>query len=258
MQKDLSSYNYNKYVFKSKTIAIIGVDGSGKSTCFRLLFDSIRDKNIAAIGDMVMAKKNDELFKINLWQSRLKLFLGPRVKRLKNRKLYRIFKFLELLLRVKLLYKIDRKYAPQLILTDGSSLINILGWGHYYCPEIYSKELLTEVIGYMTGNKIPTHRKPFFKKHSHEVLLINRLGIKFHIPDEIFFLKVSPDVAVERISLRNEDLQPHETREFLNNLQESYVMVCQLLSESKIHYIDTDTKTSETIIGEMVTLLNRE
>jgi adenylate kinase family enzyme len=258
MQKELSSYNYNTYAFHSKTIAIVGIDGSGKSTCFRLLFDSIRYKNIAAIGDKVMTKKNDELFKINLWQSRLKLFLGPRVKRLKNRKLYRIFKFLELLLRAKLLYKIDSKYAPELILTDGSPLINILGWGHYYCPEIYSKELLIEVIGYMTGNKIPKHRKAFFKKHSREVLLINRLRIKFHIPDEVFFLKVSPDIAIERISHRNEDLQPHETREFLNNLQESYAKVCQLLKESKIHHIDTDNKTPETIISEMVTLLNKE
>ncbi|NQU33599.1 MAG: deoxynucleoside kinase [Bacteroidetes bacterium] len=258
MQKEVSSYNYDTYVFNSKTIAVIGVDGSGKSTCFRLLFDSIKYKNTAAIGDEVMAKKNDELFKINLWQSRLKLFLGPRIKKLKNRKLYRIFKFLELVLRAKLLYKIDSKYAPELILTDGSPLINILGWGHYYCPEIYSKELLIEVIGYMTGNKIPKHRKAFFKKHSHEVLLINRLRIKFHIPDEVFFLKVSPDVAIKRISHRNEDLQPHETRDFLNNLQESYAMVCQLLKENKIHYVDTDNRTPETIIGEMVTILKRE
>ncbi len=258
MQKEVSSYNYDTYAFNSKTIAVIGVDGSGKSTCFRLLFDSIKYKNTVAIGDEVMAKKNDELFKINLWQSRLKLFLGPRVKKLKNRKLYRIFKFLELVLRAKLIYKIDSKYAPELILTDGSPLINILGWGHYYCPEIYSKELLIEVIGYMTGNKIPKHRKAFFKKHSLEVLLINRLRIKFHIPDEVFFLKVSPDVAIKRISHRNEDLQPHETRDFLNNLQESYAMVCQLLKENKIHYVDTDNKTPETIIGEMVTILKKE
>jgi deoxyadenosine/deoxycytidine kinase len=258
MQKELSSYNYNTYAFHSKTIAIVGIDGSGKSTCFRLLFDSIGYENIAAIGDKVMAKKNNELFKINLWQSRLKNFLGARVKRLKNRKLYRIFKFIELLLRVKLLYKIDSKYAPELVITDGAPLINILGWGHYYCPEIYSKEILIEVVGYMTGNKIPKHRKAFFKKHSREILLINRLRIKFHIPDQVFFLKVSPDMAIERISHRNEDLQPHENKEFLNNLQESYAMVCKLLKESKIHYIDTDNKIPETIIGEMVTSLNME
>ena len=137
-----------------------------------------------------------------------------------------------------------------------SGVINILGWGHYYCPEIYSKELLIEVIGYMTGNRIPKHRKAFFKKHSREVLLINRFRIKFHIPDEVFFLKVSPGMAIERINRRNEDLQPHETREFLYNLQESYAMVCQLLKESKIHYIDSDNKIPEAIIGEMVTLLN--
>ena len=258
MQQELFSYNYNTHAFHSKTVAIVGIDGSGKSTCFRQLFDSIRNKNTAAIGDNVLAKRNNELVKINLWQSRLKIFLGKRVKRLKNRRLYRFFKFLELLLRVNLLYKIDSKYAPELVITDGSPLINILGWGHFYCPEIYSEEILIEVIGYMTGNRIPKHRKVFFKKHSREVLLINRLGIKFHIPDHVFFLKVSPDMAIERISHRNEDLQPHENREFLNNLQESYAMVCQLLKESKIHYIDTDHKNLETIIGEMVASLNME
>ena len=65
-------------------------------------------------------------------------------------------------------------------------------------------------------------------------------------------------MAMERISHRHEDLQPHENKEFLNNLQESYAMVCQLLKESKIHYIETDQKNLETIIGEMVASLNME
>lgn len=254
----MSAYSFETHSFNGKTIAIIGVDGSGKSTAFTLLFDSIRFKDIAAIGDKVMVKINEEPIKVNLWQARLKSFLGSKIKTLKNRKLYRVLKFLELLLRAKLLYRIDKKYALGIILTDGSPLINILGWGHYYCPEIYGKELIIEVIGYMTGNKIPKHRKAFFKKHSHEVLLINRLRIKFHIPDEVFFLKVSPNVAMERINNRNEELQTHETKEFLFNLQKSYLMVCSLLNESKIHYVDTDDKSPEKIIEEMITILNKE
>lgn len=258
MSEKVSSYSYETHSFNSKTIAVIGVDGSGKSTAFKLLFESIRTKNIAAIGDKVMIKKKDKLFKVKLWQSRLKSFIGPRVKTLKNRKLYRVFKFLELLLRAKLLYRIDRKYVPEIILTDGSPLINILGWGHYYCPEIYGKELLLEVIGYMTGNKIPKLRKAFFKKHSREVLLIKRLKIKFHIPDEVFFLNVSPQLAMERISNRNEEVQAHETPDFLNNLQQSYNMVCELLTESKLHHIDTDNKSPKIIIDEILSILNKE
>jgi adenylate kinase family enzyme len=257
MQKKVSTYNYNTYCFNSKPIAIIGVDGSGKSTCFKELIQNLSNKNIAAIGDRVIVKKNSKLIKSNLWLIKLKVILGTRVKKLKNRKLYRILKFFELLIRVKLLYKIDRYYTPELIITDGSPLINILGWGHYYCPEIYNKALITEVIGYMTGEKIPKHRKAFFKKHSREVLLINRLGIKFHIPALVFFLKVSSDIAMERISHRNEDLQPHETSEFLNNLQDSYAMVCHLLKETNINYIDTNNKTIETVVGEIISSINQ-
>jgi len=251
MQKKASSYISSN----STSIAIIGVDGSGKSTCFKKLFEKLTNKNIAAIGDKVLVKKNNEIFISKLWMSKLKVFLGARVKRIKNRKLYRILKFLELLLRVKLSHKIDRIYTPEFIITDGTPAINIMGWGHYYCPEIYSNELLVEVIGYMTGEKIPRHRKAFFKKHSHELLLINRLRIKFRIPDIVFFLKVSPEIAMERITSRNEELQPHETVEFLNNLQESYIKVCQLLEETKIYYIDTNNKTIETVIDDIVTIL---
>ena len=76
------------------------------------------------------------------------------------------------------------------------------------------------------------------------------------MPDVVFFLKVSPDQAVERISLRDEELQVHETRDFLKNLQDSYSMVCQILEESEIHYIDTDNKSPESIIDEIVELIN--
>jgi thymidylate kinase len=251
MQKNASS----KISSNSISIAIIGVDGSGKSTCFKQLFEKLTNKNIAGIGDKVLVKKNNEIFISKLWMSRLKVFLGTKVKRLKNRKLYRIFKFLELLLRVKLSHKIDRIYNPEFIITDGAPAINILGWGHYYCPEVYSKELLVEVIGYLKGKKIPKHRKAFFKKHSHEFLLINSLRIKFRIPDIVFFLKVSADTAMERIKSRNEVLQPHETVEFLHNLQESYIKVCHLLKETRVYYIDTNNKTIETVIDEIITML---
>lgn len=234
------------------TIAVIGIDGSGKSTCFKYLFESINDRKIAAIGDKVLLKKNNKVQNSRHLLSRLKVFLGSKVKQIKNRKLYRILKFGELLLRVKLLYIIDRKNAPKIIITDGSPLINILGWGHYYCPDIYTDELLLEVISYMTGKRVPNNRKKFFQEHSKEILLINKLRIKLRIPNIVFFLKVSPNVAMERIGSRKEELQPHETAEFLYNLQESYIKVCGLLTDTEIHYIETDNKTIELVCDEIL------
>lgn len=256
MKNNAPTYN-NTDEFTGKTIAIIGIDGSGKSTCFNQVIQDLHRKNIAAIGDRVLYKREYKIKTVMLMLAKLKELVGKKVKQIKSRKLYRILKFLELLMRVKLLYIIDRKYRPAIIITDGSPLINILGWGHYYCPDIYSKDLLVEVTRYMTGKRVPQDRKAFFKKHAREILLIRKLGIRFHIPDMIFFLKVSPHIALERINKRNEALQTHETNDFLSNLQSSYQMVCELLPDCNVNYIITDNKDIETVVSEVVREINQ-
>lgn len=250
-KKRLKNQDHNIGI-KSKTIAIVGVDGSGKSSCFTLLYDSLNHDGVAAIGDTVCVKIKGRKIRPKLLGVKIKTFLGYKVKRLKNRKLYRFVKFIELLVRVKLLKKIDKKYTPGILLTDGSPLINILGWGHYYCPDIYNEGLVKEVIQYMLGQKIPRSRRPFFKKHAKEMLIMKRLRVKFHVPDLVFFLKVSPNIAVDRINKRNECLQVHETTDFLRKLQESYSMVCKLLPNSKVYAINTDRKDIGTVIAEII------
>ena len=245
-------YEIDTSIIKSTHVAIIGVDGSGKSSCFNSVFKSLQYKKKAAIGDDVFISVNKGIVRPKLFLLRMKLILGRRVKGIKNRKLYRIFKFIELLMRVKIFYLINRKYSPEIILTDGSPLINILGWGHYYCPDIYGKELCEEAIKYMTGTKIPKNRKVFFKKHSREMLAINRLGVKFHVPELVFLLKVTPEEAINRIKHRHEEIQVHETKTFLSNLQDSYEIICNILKKSKTVSINTDNKTIEDVAGKIL------
>jgi thymidylate kinase len=79
------------------------------------------------------------------------------------------------------------------------------------------------------------------------------LGIKFQKPDIVFFLKVAPDVAVNRVVKRGKKRQVHETKIFLSKLQEVYQLVCKILGEdTKIYTIDTDEKTIKQLIDIVV------
>lgn len=228
----------------SLRIAIIGVDGCGKSSCFKGALDVLSDVKLGGIGDKVFISEGGNLTKPKIRFTRLKTFLGKRAKNVKNRMLYKMLKFSEVVLRVKLHNKIESKYKPELILTDGVPLINTIGWGVFYYPDIFNESTCRDVIKYMTGIKIPWSQKGFFLKRSPEILLVNIFGIKFQRPDIVFFLKVTPDIAVKRVSERGKKLQVHETKGSLDKLQEAYELVCKILSEdTEIIKIETDDKT---------------
>lgn len=229
-------------------IAIIGIDGSGKSSCYSNVLERVSQRKVAVIGDEVFISQKGKLIKPGVRYLNLKLFLSKRVKNIKNRTLYKILKLTELILRVKVQDKVVKKYQPELILTDGSPLINTLAWGNFYLPDIYSKKLCSEVLGYMIGKNIPWSRKYFLIKKIPEIFLINFLRVKFQNPDIVFFLKVSPEVSLQRITMRSKEKQAHENKEFLQGLQQAYKIVCDILKKNtEINNIDTDNKTLEEV-----------
>lgn len=253
LQRD---FMFNSHLLRQKKennglyIAIIGIDGSGKSSCYKMVLKRISQKKIAAVGDEVFISQGGKLIKPNVRYLNLKHFLSKRVKNIKNRTLYKILKLFELILRVKVQDKVVNKYQPQLFLTDGSPLINTLAWGNFYLSEIYSKKLCVDVSDYMIGNNIPWSRKYFLLKKIPEVFLINLFRIKFQKPDIVFFLKVSPEVSLQRIIKRNKERQTHETKEFLHGLQQAYNLVCDILkNNTEINTIDTDNKTLEEVVN---------
>jgi len=246
-------YSDRRGVYNSLRIAIIGVDGSGKSSCFKGVLKKLSKKRFGGIGDEVFISEKGKLLKPKIKYLKIKTFLGKRAKNIKNRTLYKILKFTELILRVKLHDEIEKQYKPEIILTDGAPLINTLGWGNFYYPDISSETICRDVIKYLTKIKIPLSWKGFYLKHSPEILFVNMLGIKFQKPDIVFFLKVAPDVAVNRVVKRGKKRQVHETKIFLSKLQEVYQLVCKILGEdTKIYTIDTDEKTIKQLIDIVV------
>ena len=236
----------------SLRIAIVGVDGSGKSSCFEGVLEKLPKDELGGIGDEVFIFQKGQPVKPKIRYLKTKRFLGKKAKNVRNRTLYKALKFTELILRVKLHDEIERRYRPDIMLTDGTPLINTMGWGSFYKPHIFNEDKCTDVAKYLTGTKIPPLHRGFYRKHLPEILLVNVLGVRFQKPDLVFFLKVSPAVAMSRVGGRGKGLQVHETETFLGKLQEAYLLVCKILSEdTRIYIIDTDEKTLEQVIDEV-------
>jgi len=234
----------------SLRIAVIGIDGSGKSGCFSGILGRLSEKRIGGIGDEAFVFQNGKPLKPEIRYLKLKTLLGKKAKNVGNRTLYKALKFTELILRVKLHDEMEKRYKPEIILTDGVPLINTLGWGSFYKPDIFGEDACREAIKYVTKVKIPASRKGFYLRHSPEILIVNMLGIRFQKPDIVFFLKVAPDVAVKRVGERGKERQVHETEEFLGKLQKAYQLVCEILSENTaIYTVDTNEKTLEQVIS---------
>jgi hypothetical protein len=244
------NYSIKKTQSDTLRIAIIGVDGSGKSSCFKGVLEKISKKSLGGIGDGVFIFKKDKQLRPKVKYLKIKTFLGGKTKFVKNRTLYRILKFTELVLRVKIHDEIERKYNLKIILTDGIPMVNTIGWGNFYHPDIFSETICKDVIEYLTNTKIPLSRKWFYMKHAPEILLVNLLGIRFQKPDIIFFLRIAPQKAINRVNKRGKKRQVHETKIFLSNLQDAYQLICEILSkDTKIHTIDTSKKTLNQVIN---------
>ncbi len=155
----------------STCIAIIGIDGSGKSTCFQETLRVLCEKElVAGIGDGIwLGDKDKGLIELNKipW-GRIKRFFAKLTRKYKHKTFYQITKFTELLCRVKVQNAILDKYNPKFILTDGSPLINMIGWSSFYHPRYFEPNQCIKLINYLCHDKkIPLSKNSFlYKTHS--------------------------------------------------------------------------------------------
>ncbi len=217
--------------------AVVGVDGSGKSSTFigtlRALANRVR---VVGIGDQILhggpGESISELTGVPL--SRSAKFLGRLAKGLRWQQLYKNFKFVELAERAHICQYVSDHDPPDVILTDGQPLINVAGWA---CARFYREYLsdddeeLWRVICYLGGeDRIPLHRLAHYILRAWQLPLLNLLRLsRFSPPDLIFLLDIDPEVAMERIRARGRPVQVHETAAFLGELGRGYGQVCTLL-----------------------------
>lgn len=244
-------------------ICPVGIDGSGKSICFKQILEILsKHHSVIGIGDQIWRSENQELsILINDWLIKAKVKLGQFAKTLKNRFFYKIAKISELILRVKLQKKLCHVHNPDFVVSDGSTLINLVGWGSYYRHDFFTTQQITQAIQYFSRIKnIPISKVWFYLKHIPEIFILNQiLKIPLPIPDLIIFLNVSPQAAINRIAKRGEKRQAHETMSFLKDLQEAYILVCTILKKDfnkKVETLNMDDLILDSVHSKLEGILN--
>ncbi len=232
--------------------AIVGIDGCGKSTCFSKTLEILaRSREVVGIGDRVFAPARGpgaaESTSVR-WES-VKAWSRSVAKKVRHPLSYKVAKLVELVCWARIQKVLKTEGRARVILGDGAPLINIAAWGVRYHPGIFDRDHCARALEYLAGHKkIRPQEMLFYLTRLPEVFLLNLLEIAaFPVPDVTFFLHVTPELAMNRISARGEELQPHETVVFLEDLQKAYELVCDIVQSDMrraVHRISVDNLTA--------------
>jgi 1-acyl-sn-glycerol-3-phosphate acyltransferase len=213
-------------------IAVLGTDGSGKSTQARRLARSLSQGGHACvISDSVLLFDDAEQRELQpLLTETIRAAISARAKKASSLKSYKIPKLADLLLRDHLLGEVERWYRPNVAVTDGSSLLNMVAWSALYKPSQFNAEACAKIIDVLTGKDVRTDRHDRIFDDFPELRRLRQLRLnRLRLPDVVVFLDLDPSAAIERIENRGEHRQVHETHEKLSRLRSAYLDVCAVI-----------------------------
>jgi 1-acyl-sn-glycerol-3-phosphate acyltransferase len=218
---------------KPFVVAVIGIDGSGKSSLSHRLAGGSEGES-CFIGDhLELLNEGVPCDAQPLIAEEVRKWVARRAKRATNIAHYKIPKLAELLLRDRLLADVHRWYRPDRVFMDGSPLLNMTGWAILYHEEAFSEEVCAKAMEILSGQGGHRKKDPIFRAFP-ELLALRKLNLThLHLPDAVIFLDVDPAICIERILTRGEALQAHENIEKLTKLREAYVLVCDVLQQTR-------------------------
>ena len=217
--------------------AIVGTDGCGKTSVFRLALDRLSERfRVAGVGELVLTGGPGEPLRErrDVPLARSAGVIGRFAKGLKQPWAYRALKLLELAERSRIREGIAATEEPAAILTDGDPLVNVAAWAASgpYRDELREDDALLGLLTYLAGETEGAEVGEVLGRGV-RVGQILALGAKrlghFRYPDLVVLLEIEPEVAMARIAARGRPLQAHESAETLGNLGAAYGRVCGVL-----------------------------
>lgn len=238
-------------------VAILGIDGSGKSTHATSVAQRLsRGGSASVIKDSLLLYEDAEPRKLQpLLTETIRKSISARAKNAGSLKSYKMPKLVDLFLRDHLLGQVERWYRPDVIVMDGSPLLNIVAWSALYKPSQFDAETCAKMIDVLTGKLDRTQPGNRVFKDFPELRHLRRFRLThLRCPDVVVFLDLDPAVACKRIRSRGERQQVHETEEKLAKLRSAYLDVCDVVERElqvPTTRVDAD-RTVERISDEIV------
>jgi len=217
-----------------KSIAVLGIDGSGKSTLSKNVSKLLSDTACTAlVSDKLEFFQNNQLKPTQPFiTENIRARVSKIAKNAKSLKMYKIPKLAELLLRDILLIEIKKWYHPDIIVLDGSPLLNLTAWAILYKEKFFNENVCLKAIKILSSRDEGIERDDQIYKDFPELSALKKLRLThLNLPDIVIFLNVEPNTAIDRIDKRGQKKQVHETEEKLTKLRNAYLITCEVVQK---------------------------
>ncbi|MFC2114712.1 1-acyl-sn-glycerol-3-phosphate acyltransferase, partial [Bacteroidota bacterium] len=234
------------------TIAVLGIDGSGKSTLSKNISKSMSKTNCTAlVSDTLEFFENGQTRPTQPFiTENVRNMVSNYAKNAKSLKQYKVPKLTELLLRDSLLNEIKKWYSPDFIILDGSPVLNLTAWAILYKENYFTDEVCHKAIQILCSrDESITKDDPIYSDFP-ELSALKKIKLtNMHLPDMVLFLDVNPQIAIERIDKRGQAKQVHETLDKLEKLRDAYLTTCNVIRnkmEVPVCILKGDEKIEDT------------
>jgi len=237
-------------------VAVLGIDGSGKSTLSHELAE-----RYSARGRVVRISDSAELFDGGnvvdlgpLLTEHLRRRIADHAKRARSLSDYKVPKIADLVLRDRLVGEVKSEYRPRVIVLDGMPALNMTAWTILYHDDGFNEDTCAAVLSALTG-RVDDPADAVFERFP-ELGRLRELGYThMHVPDAVIFLDVPAEVCAVRIEARGKAKQAHERVEMLERLRGAYMLVCDVLRRSwdaRVLVLDGDRDVDRVIFDARV------